>query len=108
MNQEHITNSVGVVVPNFPKMFFWEYNFDKIDWKSNYLTVIERVIERGSQEDWQELFRYYGYDMVLDTLKNGTIYLMDHSIDEVCAYFKLKPEELKCYRRKRSRPGHWF
>lgn len=94
--------------PIFPRFLFWEFKLEDIDWDDDYVLVIERVIERGSRDEWQELFRYYGYEKVLETLKVETAYLMDHTIEKVCVYFGLKPEELRCYRRKQSMPRHWL
>ena len=36
------------IKPNFPKRLFWEYNFEKIDWKKHAEAIIDRVIERGT------------------------------------------------------------
>jgi hypothetical protein len=94
--------------PDLPKRLFWEFVYEDIDWLNDYRTVIQRVIERGNDEAWTELFRYYGYDKVLYTLKFESTYLMDHTIEKVCAYFQIKPEELRCYTRKQLRGGHWI
>lgn len=98
----------GNLAPSLPKRLFWDFNYDKIDWENNYGTIIERVIERGSEQEWQELFRYYGYDKVVHTLKYESTYLADHTIEKVCIYFNVKQEELRCYKRKQSRLGHWI
>ena len=94
--------------PNLPKRLFWEFKYEEMDWEKNYITVINRVVERGSPEEWQEMLRFYGEKKVKDTLKNKTTYLTDLAIKEVCDYFKLNPEELKCYIRKQSMPQHWI
>jgi hypothetical protein len=93
--------------PDLPKWLFWDTRYETLDWMAAYRGVIERVLDRGEDEDWEALIRYYGRDRVLKTLTQDEIYLMDHSIERACAYFKLKPEELRCYIRKQSRGGHW-
>jgi hypothetical protein len=93
--------------PNLPAWLFWEFHYDRIKWKKSTRMVIERVLERGNEEELEELIRFYGLRKVRNVLQFGTIYLTDPSIERACAYFKLKPEELVCYVRKRSRPGHW-
>jgi hypothetical protein len=94
--------------PNFEEWMFWDFAYEEIEWRKEFITIIERVIERGDDWDWKELIRFYGYDTVLRTLKLETIYLPDYAIEKACAYFDLKPEELWCYIRKRERPGHWI
>lgn len=94
--------------PNLPKRLFWEFKYEEMDWEKNYITVINRVVERGSSEEWQEMIKFYGEKKVKNTLKNETTYLTDLAIKEVCDYFKLNPEELKCYIRKQSMPQHWI
>ena len=97
------------VKPDLPENLFWEFNYEAIDWKGKgAVIVIERVLDRGNDREFEEMIRFYGREKVLQVLKHETIYLMNHSIERACAYFKLKPEELVCYMRKRSRPGHWL
>lgn len=93
--------------PNLNRRLFWEYRYDEIEWQKEYSSVIERVIERGTYDEWSELIRFYGRDKVVSTLKRETNYLPDEVIVIVCEYFNLKPIELKCYGRKQSTPGHW-
>ena len=95
--------------PNLDKWMFWDVPFEKIKWQKQYIFIIERVIERGKVEkEWQELIRFYGYDKVVHVVKYDSNYLMDHTIEMGCNYFNLKPEELKCYRRKQSMPRTWL
>ena len=94
--------------PNLHKRLFWELRYEEIDWQKEYAVIIERVIERGTEEEWKELIHFYGRGRVLRTLKSETNYLPDEIILEVCRFFKLKPTDLKCYLRKQSTPGHWI
>jgi hypothetical protein len=91
--------------PNLPKRLFWDWNYDKIDWEMHYLAVIDRVIERGNKEEWNEVVRFYSQNRVNNALKNEIKYLPDYIIDDVCGYFNLKMEELACYERKQTRRG---
>ena len=94
--------------PNFHPKYFWEYHFDRIDWRKHDLMVIERILERGNENDWKELVRFYSEERVVHTVKNVLPYLTDDTITRCCAYFHLRKEELRCYIRKQSLPGHWF
>jgi len=94
--------------PDFPRRLFWDFRYDEIEWNDEYLTVIERVFERGSKKEWEEVIRYYGRNKVLNALKNRIKVLADYAIQNVCSYFPIKKEEMLCYIRKQSRPGRWI
>ena len=42
---------------NVYKGLFWDFDYEKINWQASYRTIIERVVERGAQEDWQEFWK---------------------------------------------------
>ena len=94
--------------PDFARKWFWDLDYEKIDWQASYKTVIARIIERGKEQQWQELVRFYGLQKVVDTLKNEIVFLPDYSIEEACTYFPIKKEEMLCYTKKQSRPAHWL
>jgi hypothetical protein len=94
--------------PDLPRRLFWEMRYDELRWRVCHRFVIERVLDWGNDEERDELIRYYGRSLVRNTLKKKSIYLMDHTLQRACDYFKVKPEETLCYTRKRSRPGHWL
>lgn len=93
---------------NVPKRLFWDFEYEEIDWKISAEAIVQRVIERGTHEEWEELIRFYSKEYVLSSLKNEINYLPDMVIRDVCDYFTLAPTELKCYIRKQSNPGHWI
>jgi hypothetical protein len=105
--QQPIKRTGSTGRPALPKRLFWDMCFDEIDWLGDNVTIIGRVMERGNESEVVELIRFYGVDKVLQILKVETPYLPDHTITRVCNYFKLKPEELRCYTRPWWRKGHW-
>ena len=94
--------------PDLPRRLFWEFRFDDIEWREEYRTVIARVIERGTPENWAEIIRFYGESFVINAIKTEIVFLADYAIEKVSNYFSLQKEELLCYRRKQLRPGHWI
>lgn len=94
--------------PDFPSMFFWDFHYDRIDWRASANTVIQRILERGMPEHWQELKRFYGQDTIITALKELITYLPDACIDEAALYFDVRKEEMLCYKRKRSQPMLWL
>lgn len=94
--------------PNLARELFWDWRYNEIDWQKSSRSIIERVLERGTKEEWQELIRFYGESKVIAALKTDIKFLPDYAIEEVCKYFNLKKEELACYVRKQSRKGQWI
>lgn len=45
--------------PNIRKILFWDTDFNKINWGRYKRAVIERVLERGSKEEINEIKRFY-------------------------------------------------
>lgn len=89
----------------FDHRWFWDFDYNQIDWQKSYKTIIARILERGEKSEWQELILFYGKQKVLTTIQNEIVFLPDYTIEQVCTYFNLKKETLLCYMRKQSRPG---
>lgn len=96
------------IKPDLKKRLFWEYDYEHIDWQKEVVGIIERVIERGTHEEWDELVRFYGKQKVIAVLKNNIRFLPDEIIADACEYFQLKPDVLLCYTRKQLQKGHWI
>jgi antitoxin HigA-1 len=53
--------------PNLSKLrknTFWDTTFDRIDWKSMKRAVITRVFTYGTEEEKEEIIRFYGQEEV--------------------------------------------
>lgn len=46
--------------PNIRKSLFWDADFDSINWGKYKQAVVSRVLERGSQNEIEEIQRFYG------------------------------------------------
>jgi len=99
---------VSAPKPNFPRRFFWEFNYDKIDWQANADTIIQRILERGSSTHWQELIRYYGKENIVTSLKESIAFLPDECIDEASLFFNINKEDMLCYKRKQLQQIPWL
>lgn len=94
--------------PPFDRKWFWDFDYYKMDWQASYKTVIARIIERGPENQWRELVKFYGKQKVMNALINEIPYLPDYSVEEVSKYFSIPKEKLLCYSKKLSRPTHWI
>lgn len=96
------------IKPNLKKRLFWEYDYEHINWQKEAVGIIERVIERGMKEEWDELIRFYSSSRVIAVLKNDIKFLPDEVIKDACDYFQLKQDDLLCYTGKRLQMRHWI
>lgn len=46
------------------KGLFWDTTFDKIDWEEMKVAVVKRTFSRGTEEEKEEITRFYGNDVV--------------------------------------------
>ena len=99
---------VTVPKPDLPRRYFWEFNYDRINWEKNAETVIQRVLERGLEQHWNELVRYYGREKIIYFLKERISDLRDDCIENASLFFKLNKEDMLCYRRKQSQTVRWL
>jgi hypothetical protein len=49
----------------------WEYNKEKFNFRQSANIVIERVIERGTPEEWREIIRFYGKDKIMEVTQKS-------------------------------------
>jgi hypothetical protein len=90
--------------PEIPKRLLWEYDLSNFDWNYMRDIVVQRVIERGRDNDYYAIFKLYGgIEGVKEIIKNEVSTLSPKEIAFVCIAFNLRKEELKCYTRKQSR-----
>ena len=52
------------------KALFWDTDISRIDWNGQYKAVIQRVFERGNEEEKNEIIRFYGNDRINAALKS--------------------------------------
>lgn len=58
----------NIPAPTVREILFWDTNFSSIDWNKNRRAVIQRIFERGSYEEIEEIISFYGRDIVAGEL----------------------------------------
>lgn len=53
----------------FRPVLFWDVDPQKIDWHKNRSFVIQRVFERGEEQEIEEAIRFYGREEILRNLR---------------------------------------
>lgn len=55
------------------KSLFWDTDISQIDWHRQSRAIIQRVFERGNDEEKREITGFYGPENVKEIIGNGTI-----------------------------------
>lgn len=50
---------------------FWDTTLEKVDFAAHKRYVINRVFERGTEEEIQEIIRFYGRETILSSIDNA-------------------------------------
>lgn len=63
------------------KALFWDTEIDKIDWKRQYKAVIQRIFERGNDQEKAEILKFYGKEKIKEvtgksSIKDNTLEIM--------------------------------
>ena len=92
--------------PQVSSYLFWDIDKSKIDWNSMKEFVVERVIERGSENDFYAIFQLYGGPKGVREIIKKIEFCdpKDESLARIL--FNLKKNDLECYKRKRLRELH--
>jgi hypothetical protein len=71
--------------------------------------VIARIVERGSQDEIDEIVRFYGRGKVVKAIRDEIHFLPDYAIEDALKFFQeLKKEEMYCYLNRKDKPYHWI
>lgn len=54
----------------FRKVLFWDTDMNRIDWQRQSKAVIQRIFERGSEEEKNEITRFYGIAKIHEILNS--------------------------------------
>ncbi len=94
------------MIQNFSTYLFWDTDINKLDLKRHAQYIIERVIMRGTLNDWIELKKTYSKLK----LKNACLkasYLDKITLNFCSLYFNIPKEKFKCYINQQSNPNYW-
>lgn len=78
---------------------FWDTDVNSINPKKHKQAIIERVIERGSFDEFKELIDFYGKNTVIDCVKKAR-WFSEKTMYFVSAYFNIPLDDLRCYIQK--------
>ncbi len=93
-------------IPTLRRSLFWDVDFNGIQWGKNYRFVIERVLERGTFDEWQEIKWYYGMEKIKEAALQAR--WLDNTTLSFCSnYLHVPKEQFRCYTLKSLNPAPW-
>lgn len=82
-------------IETFRKALFWDVNMHNIDFYKRKRFVIERVFERGNDQEIKAILNFYGPDDCKYIIQSANS-LMESGIYNAERFLKLKRKDLKC------------
>ena len=88
------------------KNLFWDIDIQTLNEEKHASYIIERVLSRGTMQDFQEIKAYYGKPKIKRIAKK--LRYMDNRVLHFCsAYFNTPITKFRCYTIKQSTQTHW-
>lgn len=88
------------------RSLFWDTDAAALDWEQNAPFIVERVLQRGTVEDFKTIVARYGRASLRDIIKNLR-YLDKKTMYFSAVYFHIPLNEMRCYNIRQSTPLHW-
>ena len=87
----------------FSKNLFWDTDATKLDFERNVRSIIARVVEWGTLEDWYTILRYYGIPR-LKAESTEIRSLEPKAMTFLSAVLDTPLEKFRCYKEQQSYP----
>ena len=85
---------------------FWDVDPETLDPDEHGLFIIERVLTRGTWDEFKLILNYYGKKSV--GLSAAQIRYLDKKTLSFCAsYFNIYKEKFKCFLQQQLHQTHW-
>jgi len=91
---------------NLRKNLFWDVKLESIDLEQHAKFIVERILQRGTWEEFKATIDFYGKQKVKSIIKRLR-YLDDRTLHFCHTYFEIPLTELRCYNIKQSKVAHW-
>jgi hypothetical protein len=88
------------------KPLFWDVNIKDVDAEIHSLFIVERVLTRGTLDDFRAIKNYYGLDklkLIIVEIKN----LDERTLSFCSIYFSIPKSKFRCYNFTQSNQTHW-
>lgn len=90
-----------VNISDFSPHLFWDVKPGTLDLSKHQRLITERVVQRGSRNDWRLLEKAYSREQIIAHVKKID-WLSEKDMAFVHVYFGIPYVEMKCYTKKQS------
>jgi hypothetical protein len=88
------------------KDLFWEYDMAHFDFHKQVDVVVQRVVQRGTSEDFCAMFNLYGFDLVKETIKKTSAF-SQREMEFINNVLGIPYSELTAYHKMKESPRKW-
>ena len=64
-------------MPKLDRIIFWDVDIDAMDFEKAYKAGIARVVERGDQQEIDEIVRVYGFEKGVTEIRDEMYFLLN-------------------------------
>lgn len=89
------------------KHLFWDINPETLDWEINKKTIIGRVLEKGTIEEWHCIVKIYSLATITKILKNFRN-LNPIDLNFIATISHTPKENFRCFNTKLLTNQHWI
>ena len=89
------------------KHLFWDIDPNLLEWERSKKTIIERVIERGSLEEWVCIVKVYTLEGIVNTAKTFRS-MSPIDLNFIATISNTPKEEFRCYNTRLLTGQHWI
>ena len=89
------------------KHLFWDIDPNLLEWERSKKTIIERVIERGSLEEWVCIVKVYTLEGIVNTAKTFRS-MSPIDLNFIATISNTPKEEFRCYNTRLLMCQHWI
>ena len=87
------------MILNLRPHLFWDVDFNTLNEEKNIRLIIERVLNRGTIDEFKQILSYYGEEKIKSVVVNiGSLDLK--TLEFAHTFFHIPKEKFKCYTKK--------
>jgi hypothetical protein len=88
------------------KNLFWEYDMEHFDFQKQINLVVQRVVQRGTSEDFYAMLNLYGFDSVKEAIKKSPSF-SQREMEFINNVLGIPYSELTAYQKMKESPSRW-
>lgn len=94
------------IVLGLSATLFWDTDPQSVDLDKHALFIVERVLIRGTWEEFQRILTYYGKE-ALGSYACQIRHLDKKTFSFCASYFNIPKENFRCYTQQQLHQTHW-